>query len=412
MRISIIAFILIIFLSLLLSSSYSIQQQHEVVVRNIVIPFRVFDGDRFINNLTKDDIELFEDGIPQKIQALYLANKNEIVRAEADVTQVPALSRNFYLLFQLTDYHPQISQVLDYFFNDVFLEKDMVTMMTPLKNYTLSKAAVRSKSKEIIINDSVNVISNDTKKESLEYNNLLNDLKRIVSSITAATRQGERSITSGLESDQSLDSAGGVQLLLPRAMETLNKMENLRMVDEEKIIKFATQLKRQPGRKYVFFFYQREYRPELHPNTLNQLMSTYNNDASIRGQLQDLFTFYHRDISLNTEKIKQAFSDSDILFNFIFLNKQPENVTGIYMKEQSEDVFKIFSDVASATGGTVDSSQNPAAAFKNAAEIADTYYLLYYSPKEYKSDGRFHRVTVMVKGKNYRVTHREGYFAD
>ncbi len=46
-------------------------------------------------------------------------------------------------------------------------------------------------------------------------------------------------------------------------------------------------------------------------------------------------------------------------------------------------------------------SSNLFAAFKKAADASESYYLLYYTPKDYKSDG-----------KKYRVLHRAGYLAD
>jgi VWFA-related protein len=387
-------------------------EQEEVTVINIVVPLRVFDGDRFVANLTLNDLELFEDGVPQKIQSLFLVNGNSVAKAEAPLSQRPILARNFYLLFQLTEYNPQISEAINFFFNDVFLENDTVTMMTPHNVYALSKAAIRAKTKNTLAKDTINLIVNDTQVGAADYNSQLNDLKRLVSAISATTQTGDQRITSGLESDQTLLASGGIQFLLPRIRDTLQRMEELRIVDERKILKFSTQLKRQFGRKYVFFFYQREYRPELHPNAMNKLMTEYQDDANIRGQMQDMFNYYRRDISLNTERLQQSFADSDILFNFIFLNKQPENVSGILMREQSEDMFRIFSDVASATGGITDSSQNPATAFRNAVAVADNYYLLYYSPANYKPDGKFHRIVVMIKGKNYRITHRKGYLAN
>ena len=58
------------------------QEQHAVTVRNIEVPVRVFIGQQFVDNLTIDDFEIYENGIPQKIEALYLANKNDIARQE------------------------------------------------------------------------------------------------------------------------------------------------------------------------------------------------------------------------------------------------------------------------------------------------------------------------------------------
>ena len=43
---------------------------------------------------------------------------------------------------------------------------------------------------------------------------------------------------------------------------------------------------------------------------------------------------------------------------------------------------------------------------------AESYYLLYYSPKNYVVDGKFKSIEIKVKGDKYRVTHRVGYYAD
>ena len=98
--------------------------------------------------------------------------------------------------------------------------------------------------------------------------------------------------------------------------------------------------------------------------------------------------------------------------NFIFMNKEPEHISGVDMREQSEDVFKVFSDVTEATGGVVDNSQNPASAFKNATEKNEYYYLLYYSPKNYVPNGQFRTVTVKLKNDGYKINHRLGYIAE
>jgi hypothetical protein len=60
----------------------------------------------------------------------------------------------------------------------------------------------------------------------------------------------------------------------------------------------------------------------------------------------------------------------------------------------------------------VESSSNAAASFEKAVIASENYYLLYYNPKSYKADGKFKKITVKVKGKKYKVTHRAGYLAD
>ena len=80
--------------------------------------------------------------------------------------------------------------------------------------------------------------------------------------------------------------------------------------------------------------------------------------------------------------------------------------------EQSEDVFNVFVEVANATGGIVDNAQNPAAGFRTAAQAASDYYLLFYSPVNYRKDGTFKKITVRIKDRDYQVIHRAGYYAN
>ena len=68
--------------------------------------------------------------------------------------------------------------------------------------------------------------------------------------------------------------------------------------------------------------------------------------------------------------------------------------------------------MASATGGFIDSSSDPSSLLQKALEASENYYLLYYTPKNYKSDGTFKEIKVRLKNKDYRITHRAGYFAD
>jgi VWFA-related protein len=403
----IILILALLFLVIYLSAQV---EQHSVTVRNVEIPVRVFDGNEFVKDLTIDDFVLLEEGEPQKILALYQVRNGEITRMDAERDFMPITERHFYFIFQILDYNPKINDAMEYFFQSIFQPGDTVTVMTPVKNYTLSQEAAKNKAKETLVNDMISVIRRDTKLGSLEYNNMLRDLKMMVRSISSSVT-GTTGVTTDMESDVAAGMSS-LQFVLPRYRETLQKMEELRVVDERRFLMFAQGLKRMLGQKHVYFFYQREFRPELQARVLNSLMSMNQDDSNVLSQLQELFQFYHRDINLNTDRLTQAFADSSLNFSFIFMNKEPEQISGIDMREQSEDVFKVFSDVAEATGGVVDNSQNPEAAFKNATERNASYYLLYYSPKNYVADGQFRRITVKLKNDKYKINHRLGYIAD
>ncbi len=144
---------------------------------------------------------------------------------------------------------------------------------------------------------------------------------------------------------------------------------------------------------------------------MSTITSEHHSEPGVIGDLQDLFQFYRRDEKVNVNQLVAAFADSGVCFNFLFTNREAKTSYGIQMREQSEDFFRAFTQVAKATGGVVDSSQNPSAAFMKALSTTDNYYLLYYSPSDYRADGSFKNIEVKVKNLGYKVTNRQGYFA-
>lgn len=405
-----IILIVILLLALLLFSQV---EQHEVVVTNVEVSVRVLDGSRFLDDLTVNDFEVFEDGVQQKIEALYLVKKSNIERKEAVREFAPRLSRNFYLIFQLIDYNPSLEESIDYLFNQVVLPDDTLTLWTPMNRYNLSSKALASMPKEKIAKEMKNILRKDIKTGSTDYQAMLNELKRLVRSMASSAGFGDQAnVMSDIETSESTAQGYSLEFMLPKYRATLERMENLRLIDEKLFITFAELLKKQEGENIVFFFYQREFRPEISPSVLNKMQSLYQDNSNILSDLQDLFQFYHRQIQFNRSRIKQTFADSSFVFNFIFMNKEPSNVSGIHMREQSEDIFSVFSEAAKATGGVVDNSQNPSSGFKNALESSETYYILYYSPADYKKDSKFKTIDVRVKNRNCKVLHRLGYFAN
>ena len=402
---------LAVFLLMTLNLSSQLEQ-HVVTVTNVIVPVRVLDGNMFVDNVTIGDFEVYEDGKLQKIEALYLVQKADISRKETLKEFFPVLSRHYILLFQITDYDSKIAEAIEYLFNYVLLPDDALTIMTPMHNYRLSKEAFKIKSKETLAKEMIKIVRKDTKIGNSNYKSILRNLKRLVSAIQSAAGFRQKSTDVTEFQSQFDDQSFGLEMLLPRYRNALEKMEELRFVDEKKFLQFAQALKRQRYQKNVFLFYQREYRPEIQPSILNQMMSLWQENPNILADLMDLFQHYHRRITIDADKIKQTFADSSILFNFIFTDKIKEHASGIYMRERSEDIFRVFTEVAEATGGIIDNSQNPAYGFKKATEVSESYYLLYYSPIDYKKDGKFKSIEVRLKNKDYRIIHRQGYFAD
>jgi hypothetical protein len=139
-------------------------------------------------------------------------------------------------------------------------------------------------------------------------------------------------------------------------------------------------------------------------------MNEYQDRPDILYMITEVFDFFKRDISFDINLVKQAYADSSVSIHFLFITKPPKFVFGMRMQEHSEDIYSAFKQMAQATGGFVESSGNPAASFKLAVEASENYYLLYYSPKNYKGEGKFREIKVRVKDKDYKVIHRAGYF--
>lgn len=375
--------------------------KQQALVTTISVPVRVLDNKQFVEDLGIDDFELYDSGHQQKIDAVYLIHKKEVQQKQSGVDYMPVLNRDFFLLFQMTNYNPRLSEALDYFFTEIFTPGDSLSIMTAEDRYTLSTAALENKSREQLSKELQNLIRRDTMTGQSSYNSLLRELKRLVATI---------STSQGLSSSSEADTTN-LELLFPRYKENLEKMEQMRVIDEQSFLQFAASLKARSGQKYVFFFYEREFRPEINAVDLNRLMSEYQEKPQIIQHLQDLFEMYSRTPSLDAQKINRAFGDSSIAFNLIFINREPELETGIVMREQSEDVFSSFSDLAKSTGGIVETSLDPTPSFRKAVDIAESYYLLYYTPRDYQETNEYRDIRVFVKDKEYDVLHRPGYYA-
>lgn len=57
--------------------------QEEAIAVNIEVPVRVYDGNKFVENLTIKDFVIYEDGKKQEIDAVYLIKERAIQRKES-----------------------------------------------------------------------------------------------------------------------------------------------------------------------------------------------------------------------------------------------------------------------------------------------------------------------------------------
>jgi len=379
----------------------------------IQVPVRALDG-VLPPDLRLADFELSEGGIAQQIQGLYYVEKNRIVRREErkNFTSQPNTTRHFYLVFQMTKYDSKLEDVMENIFTEVLRPGDTMTMMTPLKVYSLDQRALSAKPVAQISKEMRHLVRKDIEMGSSEYNSIVKDLRRLIKAIQGAAGLGadQSRLEPEVDSDVTLSNIG-LENTLDRYRSSLERLEDLRLVDGKKFLGFADELRGLNGQKIVFFFYQREFRPQLNSSVLSSMMSIYQDDQNIMGDLMDLFQVYNRQTPFDAESISRAFADAGICLHFIFIEKAAQYIFGTSMKEQSEDLFKAFTQIVKATGGIFSTSLDPLAGFKSASQASECYYLLCYTPSMYVPDGQFKTIQVGVKNRDINLGSRLGYLS-
>ncbi len=385
------------------------------LVVNVEVPVRVFDGKAFVDSLAMDDFEVYEDGVAQKIEAVYLIDKRDIERQEEKKKFTPQTTRNFFLFFEMNEYLPQVNEAIDYFIDNVLLPQDVLYVITPMKSYKMRERVFEIKTKEDIREEFKSLIRKEISTGSSEYNSVIRDIEAAARALAAVV--DPRHAAGRTEDAISYDTGGQdphIEELCMAYATCLSRLENLRNVDQLQLLDFAKFLKNKEGQKYVFLFYQREFIPRLDPNILSQAQAQYQDNFAFQNIMADLHRLFTREITFDVDLVKRTYADASVSIHFLFVSKPAEQTFGIRMEEESNDIYGAFKEMARASGGFVDSSANPFSLFRQAVEASETYYLLYYSPKDYKVDGRFRniQVKVKVKDKDYRIIHRAGYFAN
>ena len=179
-----------IFIICLISNTQEIQ--HEAVAINIEVPVRVYQGETFIDSLTLDDFELYEDGVLQDIDAVYFVEKTGIEREETRPgieKNIPKIvpqvqSRYFVLLFDILTYMPRVEQALDIFFDTVLLPSDRLMIVTSMNVYNLKENSWEIENKKELAERFKGIIRKDAVTGNAEYRGNLKSLERLAVQIS------------------------------------------------------------------------------------------------------------------------------------------------------------------------------------------------------------------------------------
>ena len=355
--------------------------KHDALSINIEVPVRVYKGDSFVDFLTLEDFELYENGILQTIDAVYMIKKASLEREDTRIdTQTeekifdPQLSRQFVLIFEIREVFAEVEKAIWHFFDNVLVPSDKLLLATPLKTYYFKENSWEFVPKEEMAKQMIEKLKKDILIRPVDWGNLDDYL-----------------------GDEEINR---------------NDMEDVffgqRYIDGENLNRIAEYLKTLPGQKNVFLFLQQELIDYAMPtgfSSVGEMMSNL-----------DYLTNLSRIASYGevSSKTKKAFADPTILFNLLYLkNTKIQTTSSLSDKiDLAGGMFETFNDLSRITGGLSQTTAKADVTFKKAVDASENYYLVYYTPKDYKADGKFKRIKVRVKDQNYRIIHRTGYIAD
>jgi len=379
------------------------QIAHNVSVVNIEVAVRVYEGNRFVDNLTIDDFELYENDIPQKIEAIYRIQKSHIVdqgpKVEPERNTVemktgavepirspdPKIERRVFLLyFEMEQYPSPMNAAIDYLFENVIGENDTLLIVTPTEQWKF-------------------VIGKENADQRRELSEALKKrLKKTLRLAGSYTRELIGGLKSLMVYDDEMDEMDGMGSLLPmKVSEICDQLVAHKVLSEKRFDELAGFLKPIVGQKHVFLFYQEE---------------TY----SVPFKFKSIFErkFLDRLHSIDKKRIQELFSNAQTTVHFAFLRKDLNEKTDVEYSEanpaapvgMSGDIFQTFRDLAITTGGIVETTRNPRFAMQKVTTAAENYYLLYYRPAAPAAGKEFKNIKVRVKNANYKVISRSGYF--
>jgi hypothetical protein len=170
--------LLLLFAAALAGQTVSPPQQHESVVVNIEVPVRVMKKNVFVDGLTLKDFEVFENGVRQAIEAVYLIKDKKVLREESAggaALAPPRNVRHYILSLDLKEYLPKIGDALDFFFTEVLGPEDTLVVITPAKTYRFKPEALSRLPKPQIANQLKSKLKTDIQLGNSQYRTLMRD---------------------------------------------------------------------------------------------------------------------------------------------------------------------------------------------------------------------------------------------
>jgi len=384
--------------------------REEVKVTNVEVPVRVFFKGKPMDNLTKPDFKLYEDGKLQEINGFYL-NKKKInvphygLKAEEEKRK-PVIPRYFALVFNLTDYHENLEKGLDYLFDDILREDDQLLVMMNDRIFFYEDLS----DKELVRKNIKNLaqeIGSEARKELIDYLKRIErkteEFKHLIrADQDAMARAAERAKKSGNTINVSQRDRY-IERFLTEYVATWKEFKKLYLTPNlDKFYNFSIHLQKIKREKWVINFHQMIKFPQIKrtSNSMQELIDML--DTSKYHKLN--FEFMAA-TDFPTEDVSRLFYKVNATFHSILIPTPKDIVSEDLEYREISTAFENFlRDITKKTGGTLISSANLVSALDTIRDVEDIYYMLTYEPEDPKKIGRI-KVVLADKTVKYKVVY-------
>jgi len=239
-----------------------------------------------------------------------------------------------------------MGDAVTYFFNQVLAPDDQLIIYTPARAYGFSKNTLNKPRGELIATMKEK-LRGDSAACSSNYTIILNEMKALARGIEGGQTTGA-------------DAQAGLKNSLTLYRQEMENLRTLRQVNEPLLMKIVDMFKTQQGQNHLVMLYEAEFRPIPNRETLSRLRAM----PEIAFIVAELFASDDQKTPLDAQKFIDIFGEGKVTLHFLYIKPRDKSTVQDF-KEHSADMYDVFTKIAKATGGIVETTASPEAALKS-----------------------------------------------
>jgi len=408
-----ILFILII--SFLWPQEDEVTTTETVSVVNVEVPVRVFLKDKPVDNLSKNDFKLYENGELQTIHGFYKVtktiknpNSETIVKQKSQIFR----PRYFTLVFRLIKYNKELEKGLSYIFEEILRKDDQLLVFANNRSLFLNKITNKKNSCTLV----QDLLKDECHKARLRLDTYLRKIE---------TELNMARLNSLLQKESEYTVTDDVIKFLKKYLVIWNEYKrNYLMPNMDRFYYFAHHLEKIQKEKWVINFYQIELFPKLKisgtimreiRNLTGFLQGSHRSEdrvfaKTISTLLMDINETLNTSLDFPAKEISKLFYKVNATFHSILININRELLSQDFeFKRISTNIENSLREITKKTGGSLIASGNLKYALNKIQEKEDILYMLTYSPKNPKKIGK---IRIVLNKKNHRIIYDDQMRAD